>query len=323
VRSTGAPAPLVVVSSDLTELAYNPYGGRSLYGDFGGATRVATARAYLATTARPISDQGFAQFLTMDATLAELLDRYDVQADWTTDTELDRQPQQLLRYRGVVLPGHSEYWTGVMYDALRIAVGAGVNLAVMGANEIYWQTRLTRDATGHVVSMAVYRSAATDPVTDPSLTTVRWRDAPLYRDPAALTGVGSAAVNVSGSSRAAATPAWLFGSPPPRIGSRLYGAIGNEGDGVEARSPANVQVLLSATVSPPGLRHPVHVDTTYYSAGSGAGVFAAGTTYWLCLALGNCPGQAEPGATRQWLARVSVNVLRAFGHPRWGAARPS
>jgi hypothetical protein len=325
VRTSGEHAPRLVISSDLTQLAYNSYGDVSLYARSGIARlEQDQGRAYVAATDRPLAGSGLAQVFSMEVPLARLLDAHHLTADWTTDSSFDADPSQAADYPSVVLPGHSEYWTRTMYDALAADVAAGTNLAVLGANEIYWQARLHRDATGRLVGMTVFRNAAIDPVADRALVTVQWRQAPLDRDPAALTGAGMAGVGAFGDLSVAAMPAWLFAGVPVSLGTKLIGAVGNEADGVEppgGHSPANVQILLRGMVNTTDHAHPVLVTTSYYAAALGrAGIFDAGTTRWLCGAVGGCPDHQPPPGTARVLAQLTVNVLTAFATPRQGAA---
>lgn len=317
---SGPRPPLVVVASDLTALAYNRYGGRSLYfGPGRDRTEQSATRAYHAWARRPVSEQGLTHVLSMEVPLARLLDRLGVSADWTTDSELDADPALLRRYTGVVLPGHSEYWTSAMYDGVEKAVAGGVNVANLGANSFYWQARTTRDARGRLTAMTLYREKDLDPVTDRRLTTVRWATPLLDRDPARLLGVRTTAIGFRSSPVVVDPPSWFLAGTRLRPGAVLVSGAGNEGDGVIARvSPANTQVLLAST-SAKGAR----VTTTYRSTPSGAALFSAGTTYWTCLAVDACGSQSAPPATRTALTALTRNVLTAAATPRFGHAHPS
>jgi hypothetical protein len=67
VRTSGVRSPYVVVLSDLTWLAYNIYGGRSLYSGPGSTdTRRVANRSYVASADRPLQGSGFSQVFSMD-----------------------------------------------------------------------------------------------------------------------------------------------------------------------------------------------------------------------------------------------------------------
>jgi hypothetical protein len=318
-----------VVASDLTWLAYNRYGGRSLYfGPGSNHTKSVANRSYVASTDRPVDASGQVTVFRMTLPLLRFLSRHGISYDVTTDSSLDATPAQVVGQTTVVIDGHSEYWTKRMYDAAVQARDAGTNFAFLGANEIYWQDRIERDAKGRPTALTVYREASLDKLarTDPSTTTVQWRHAPLLRDPAALVGVGMSVVGVRGAYVVNTAPAWLFSGMNLRKGSVLDLAFGNEADAQEPpslQSPANLQVVLHGTAVAAGRTKPSLITAAYYDAPSGAGVFAAGTTYWVCELDSTCPGAPTPPATSVALQRITLNLVRAFAVPRAGRLHPS
>lgn len=321
LAQSGPRSPRIVIGSTLTQLAYNSWGGVSLYAGRGGAgiskaQRVAD-RAVLASPHRPLAGPGMDQFSAMDVPLAWFLDRVGLAADWTTDTAFDADPALIRGYPTVVLPGHSEYWTVRMRDALEEAVGTGTNLAVLGSNEIHWHTRLVRDAKGDLSQMQMYRLAKLDPVSQPADKTVQWRDPLIGRDPATLTGLTTTGVGIKASPQVVDAPPWAFDGSGLSVGSVVTNAYGNEGGGPSAASPPGLQVWLRAsTRNKYGIN--VEIATSYYTAASGAGVFNAGTTEWLCLMERACWWDKAPQATRQALQRITFNVLTAFEDSRAG-----
>ena len=66
-----------------------------------------------------------------------------------------------------------------------------------------------------------------------------------------------------------------------------------------------------------------HITTAYFSAASGAGVFNAGTTEWLCAIANLCPDGPRPMVTRTALDQITLNAFTAFAAPRAGARNPS
>ncbi|HMM94487.1 N,N-dimethylformamidase beta subunit family domain-containing protein [Phycicoccus sp.] len=321
VLSSGTPATYLAVESDLTQLAYDDAGGSSLYLGPGltGRQQVASRR-WFASPHRGLAGAGVTQLLARDVPLAVVLGHLGVTADWTTDTSLDADPAQLRGRVTVLLPGHSEYWTRRAYDALRAAVRSGTNLANLGGNEIYWQARVLRDAAGAVSEMVVYREAALDPVRDRASTTSEWRDAPLLRDPADLTGLGKGGVGITGSGVVVGAGTAVLAGTGLHQGQVLASVYGNEGDTLsDAHVPRDDVVLLrsdartrSGSVAP--LATVVHRDV------GGAGVFDAGTTEWLCAITGSCSDGARTPAVRRALDTITANVLHALDHLRAGSA---
>lgn len=324
VQSHGDHAAYLAIGADLTQLAYNDEGNSSLYRGAGPVTAERVkARSYVASPHRALGGRGLNHLLTSEIPVAVLLDRAGVTVDWTSDMSLDADPSQVLDHATVILPGHSEYWTRRNYDTLTHAVDRGTNLLVLGANEIYWQARVQRDAAGTVTSMTVYRDARLDPVKDRALTTVQWRHPPLNRDPASLTGLGMAGVEVLGDGLVTSAPNWVFRGTGLRPGAALPALYGNEGDGpVDSAAPHNLQVLIRSDASASPHRH-VTLATAYYSRPGGAGVFHVGTTEWACGALNRCHDAPRTPEVRAAMFRITENVLRAFSAPRAGLAHPS
>lgn len=329
VRTSGARSPYLVVVSDLTWLAYNNYGGRSLYFGPGGthAQQVAN-RSYQASVDRPLDVTGLERVFSMDLPLIRFLSRSGVPYDVTADTSLDATPVQLAGQSTVLIGGHSEYWTRRMYDAAVQARDAGTNFGFLGANEIFWQGRIGRDPGGRATALTVYRDVKLDPLAraNPALATVQWRHEPLHRDPAALVGVGMSVVGARGPYVVNTTPAWLFAGTGLARGSVLPLAIGNEADAQQPPTghfPANLQVVLHGVARAPGRTRPSLITAAYYSAPSGAGVFSAGTTYWACNLDSTCPLGPTPRATSVAVQRITRNLVTAFGVPRAGRLHPS
>ena len=111
-----------------------------------------------------------------------------------------------------------------------------------------------------------------------------------------------------------------------RKGDVLDLAIGNEGDAQEpptGYSPANVQVVLRGVAIATGTSELSLVTAGYYSAPSGAGIFAAGTTYWVCHLDSTCLNNETPQATSVAIQRITLNLLKTFAVARAGRLHPS
>src|SRR5450759_1761189 len=93
VRTSGVRSPYLVVASDLTWLAYNYYGGRSLYFGPGStqAKRVAN-RSYVASAERPLASSGLRGVFVMDLPLIRFIARNGLSYDVTPDGSLDATP---------------------------------------------------------------------------------------------------------------------------------------------------------------------------------------------------------------------------------------
>lgn len=331
VRDDAGHEPLLVKESLLTWLAYNDFGGANLYDSDEGRTRglKLAARSLEVSLARPMGPSAWDQIAHTELPLVPFIESLGVDVAYTTDLEVDSTPSLLLRHAALVSGGHSEYWTRRMYDAVEAARNRGLNLAFLGANNVYWQMRLDASPRGPVRGI-VYRHAALDPVsrTDPAATTTRWTDGPLYRNPAALLGQTYAAIRVRGASMVLHGPAWLLRGSGATDGTIVPGLVGRESDAA-VRGPWNPptnQVVAEALLRGPARRVVRWATPTvnYYTAPSGAAVFAAGSMYWVCQLDGSCrAATGATAATQRFVRAVTGNLLRELARPRAGARHPA
>jgi hypothetical protein len=292
VRNDASTAPFVLQVPFLTYQAYNRWGGYSLYrGLAPDGTYTAPYRSYAVSFDRPYdTNAGLLDFPSYDYELITWLERSAYNVTYVADTDTDLIQTQLTHHRVFIGSGHSEYWTTAMRTNVEAARDAGVSLAFFGANDVYWHVRLQDSALGSARVEVCYKDATLDPLTksNPSATTVRWRDAPL-NDPengllgqmygGALTGTTTLVLD------SGAQPFTTGTSLQP--GSTFTGLVGGEYDRVyhNAQSPASLSLIASSPLHclPTSLCPPSGQDianATIYASASGAKVFDAGTFLW-------------------------------------------
>jgi hypothetical protein len=155
VRDDSREGALTYVAPVTTYAAYNDWGGYSLYTS-PRAVEVSFDRPYAMTLGL-----GAGQLLKWELPWIQTLEREGRDVAYTTDLDLDERPESLLGQRAILFGGHDEYWTWAMRDAAEEARDTGVNLAFLGANDAYWQVRLSEDRR----------------------TMLSWKDRALSRDP--------------------------------------------------------------------------------------------------------------------------------------------
>jgi hypothetical protein len=325
------PTPVLFMASTLTWNAYDDWGGRSLYNGPGAThARQVANRARVVALHRPLIGNGYRQLLSMDlpvVRLAEHLASTDgLAVAYTTDQSVDAAPAQLASHAELLIGGHSEYWTRSMYDGLLAARGAGLDVAFLGANNLWWQARLEGgSASSGPDREAVYRTTPEDPMagSDAAHVTVLWSSALLHRDPATVLGQSHAAIGVAGGLQVVSAPAWFTAGTRLRTGSLLPGVVGNEADGYNpaAANPPSTQVLAAGVLL--GSDGPVTVSVSYSTTSSGSAVFAAGTTDWACELDGGCPGGIAPAFSRTLVRALTRNVVLALAAGRAGLAHPA
>jgi hypothetical protein len=113
-----------------------------------------------------------------------------------------------------------------------------------------------------------------------------------------------------------APDAWVFEGTGVAMNQRLPTVIGPECDEYTPgkQVPPNVQILAHSPVKCGGFS-----DMTYYTAPSGAGVFASGSIWWITKT--TPPGPGSP--FNAVVATTTENVLRGFGTGPAGLTHPS
>lgn len=323
VRDDHSRAALVIQNAVTTWEAYNAWGGYSLYhgpggpGDFPHRSRVASFD-------RPYAGDGAGDFLENEFPLVFFAESRGLDLTYWTDIDLHKQPDRLLSHRALVTLGHDEYWSATMRAGAEGARDRGVNLAFLGANAVFRRIRLEPSPLGADRREVNYKLAREDPLygRDDAEVTSDWREPPLPRPESALTGVLYECNPVRADMRIVDPSAWVFDGTALRAGDRLAGVVGPEYDRVVPRkpTPSSVQVLSH---SPLRCRsRSSFADMSYYVAGSGAGVFATGTNWWICQLTASCPngpsGQPDPR-----ILRITENVLRALARGPAGRRYPS
>lgn len=318
--ASARPAMLVVLPVN-TWQQYNPWGGVNTYTDKVAAVKVSFDRPYAPGLNKPLLDYPVVRFV----------DQFGYDAAYVTDVDVDRDPTLLRRTRLVVVPGHSEYWTKRMRDGFERARDAGINLAFLGGNTAYWQTRY-----GNRTRRTLYqfRSAALDPVADPARETVRWRDAPVDRSECQLIGVqwqgGHAStdpgIHAYTVRKDALSHPWFEGTGF-EAGDRVRGAVGYEWDAVApecAVTNGRLRTLFHyqgrRTPQRPGVYtstfHSTNADMVTYRAPSGATVLAVGSIDFGWTLTGSATGgRVGPGVTRPETppdARMQRLIRNAF-----------
>jgi hypothetical protein len=321
VRDDGSEAALLVQSSVTTWQAYNAWGGANHYTGAGG---LASTRARVISFDRPYGGNGSGEFFGREFEFVYFAERLGLDVTYWTDIDLHERPELAQRHKAVISLGHDEYYSTRMRDGLEQARDHGVNIAFFGANAIYRKIRLEDSSVGSSRRQVNYRSASEDPLTgkQPSEVTVSWRDAPSSRPESSLIGQMYECNPVEADMVIVDAGAWMFEGSELENGDKLPDAIGNEYDRVmpESPTPENIQVVAHSPVTCGGKRS--YADATYYTAASGAAVFAVGTFWWIEPLKTECPNGPATHTDCQ-IQRVVENILRSFAIGPNGERHPS
>jgi len=286
---------LVLVHTANTDEAYNYWGGTSLYQDL--THTLSAGRAFKVSFDRPFYlNQGTGYLFFWEYPAVRWLERNGYDVSYLSDEDVNNSTTNaLLGYKGIIIAGHSEYWSTTMRNNLQRAINSGVSLDAMSANSLYWQIRYQSSAySGSNRIIVCYKDASLDPLStkSPALTTVQFRNAPVSKPEQTLLGQmyvsylqgnGDPWVVSNASS-------WVFGGTNVQNGDSLSGLVGYEFDQAFPQAPQprtivgadgvnGVEVLAASPVIDT-YNNQTTSNATLYTAPSGARVFDMGTIQW-------------------------------------------
>ena len=329
VRDDARPAGVMFQTAVTTYAAYNNWGGYNFYNSDsqGGvpANKVSFNRPYKVSQ-RHLNGKGAGDFLSWEINTVRFIEREGYDVTYSSNIDTHTAPSRLLQHRAFLSAGHDEYYTKEMYDAVEAARGARVNLAFLGANNIYWQSRLEPSIlAGQPNRTVVGYKYDTDPIvsisTTPALATYTWRD--LGRPEAALMGAMYDFNSVDLDMVIADCPSWICAGTNVQPGDVLRGMLGYEVDRIAPSSPPGTIAItsspydacLNAGCTATERRY---ANATYYCAASGAGVFATGSMQWnwgLDAFSSGPPGgrhDVHDDRTNASVQQMTRNVLTSF-----------
>jgi hypothetical protein len=322
VRDDASKATYVIVNSVTTWQAYNRWGGCSLYDCQGRPGGGNGSRSKMVSFDRPYDVGGDgAAASANELPVVMRAEELNLDVTYMTSMDVDQRPQLLNQHKAIVSLGHDEYWSKTMFDGTEAARDAGVNLLFLGANAVYRQVRFEPSAVGPDRHMVNYRSTS-DPIrtTDPSRTTVSFRDSPVNRPEAQLIGQQYQCNPVRADGIVVEPDNWVWAGAGVGAGSHIEILVGSEYDQYihGQGGPDNIEIVAHSPISCHGRAG--YSDVTYYTAPSGAGVFATGTNYWVSKLQ---PPDFPETAFNPIVLKATQNVLLAFGVGPAGKEHPS
>ena len=318
VRSPAERSEVLVVAGVTTAAAYETWGGHSLYA---GLTGGRAERADVVTLDRPfgIGYGGAGWLLGGSSEIAQLLESQGVDVAYATNVDQHAEPAVMAQTNVVISSAHDEYYSPEMRLGLQAAVDRGVNVIYLGANALYRKIRFERSPIGDLRRIVNYRSARTDPETDPNLVTTNWREGPRPQPESMLTGnwYESNEPGLTAPFRIVDGSAWMFAGTGLATGSLVAAGVREEYDRVHPDKPLphDLQILSHSPFTIRGERSAS--DMTYATFPSGAAIFNSGTLrFQQRMGPLSPPGQGgDDGAVR----RLVWNLVDVF---RRGPAAP-
>lgn len=316
--------------SDTTWSAYNRWPSQwSLYDDgkkvwyWGPGVRVSWDRPYgkyCQVVDAPLS-QGSGEFLLWEFPLAFWMEKegYDVSYISNVDTHTDAKG--LLRAKGLLSVGHDEYWSLDMFNNVKAAIAAGVNVAFFSGNTCCGVISMLPSGP-KTPNRVISRIGQYGPIQEQSVK----KGFPELRDlrhngpnEATLIGARSTFPVTGGADWICAQDKhWLFAGTGMKKGDRIPGLVGWEWHGDPAAIPGLEVVAQGQTFN--GTNKGTYTATIYPGPKDNF-VFNASTIWW-SDGLSAPPGYlhpsvygAKPRGPDARVQRITANLLNRFrGH---------
>ncbi|MCT2589467.1 phosphoribosylamine--glycine ligase [Streptomyces sp. N2-109] len=299
------PADLLLLMPDITWQAYNlfPEDGRtgaSLYHAWGGSGRLLGEEQAAVTVSfdRPYAGAGLPLHVGHAYDFIRWAERYGYDLAYADTRDLHAGRIDPSRYRGLIFPGHDEYWSVPMRRAAERARDDGTALVFLSANSMYWQVELEALPSGDPDRLLSCRkrrgpgrSALWREQSDPEQRLLGIQYASQVPEPYPLV--------VRNAEH------WLWESTGAAEGDELPGLVAGEADRYYPRTPLpehSGRMLLAHSPYHDRTGTLRHQETSLYRAPSGALVFASGTFAW-------SPALDRPGHTDARVQRATANLL--------------
>lgn len=308
VRDPAAAADLLLLLPDVTWQAYNLYPedgrtGASLYHAWDGEGRLLGEADAAGTVSfdRPYAGAGLPLHIGHAYDFVRFAERHGYDLAYADARDLHAGRVDPALYRGLVFPGHDEYWSAPMRRAVERARDLGTSLVFLSANTMYWQVELSASASGEpdgLLSCRKHRGEG------------RGGKVSLWRE------LGEPEQLVLGVQYAGRVPQpsplvvrnashWLWEATGAGEGDAIEGLVAGEADRYFPRVPlpeSTERILLAHSPYESADGRKRHQETSLYRAPSGAYVFASGTFAW-------SPALDRPGHVDARIQRATANLL--------------
>ena len=331
IRSPSVAGRVVLVQPTTTYQAYNLWGGYDLYQ---GPRRHEALRSRVASFDRPYDrENGAADFFAEEQPLLSYAERLSLPLAYISSVDLDLNPHALDGARAVVSESHDEYWSPAMRATVARARDQGVNLAFMGANEIYRRIRFGSSPLGPDRTEINYKNPREDPLygIDNAAVTANWPAPPDPTPASSLSGQVYACSSVPAPMIVSEPYSWIWAGTGASLDMRLPGLVGHEFDTIDLTQPTPrpIEILASSPQNCAGSGRPVSADVTYYVAASGAGVLDVGTENWSCglptvaMVTDRCLTTSPPAPEVRVIERATRKILEVFARGPSGRVYPA
>jgi len=326
VRSPVGSSKLVMMNSFLTWQMYNSFGGRSGYlGPGKDGISDEDERSRIVSFDRPMLGSGSYSIGRDAIPFIQYVESRGINVDEESDLDINQWPSLTTKYAGVIVGGHAEYFTNTMFNTFIALRNIGVNIAVLGGNTGYWQTRLEPSKIGPDRHIVMYRYATEDPNTNLNAVTIEFSNYRLNTPPNLIWGEQTSGVHVYGTLDPVKIPIWLhIPAKTPIAGLSTDSEV--EATTPNVAQPPNVHVLYSGLLkwrdvaSHKNMKKPPIGQVTWTTFPSGSAVFNAGLSTWSCQLSDACIDLPFDKSAQELIRSITSQVLTLWQTPKVGSS---
>ena len=324
VRSPIGSSKLVMMQSFLTWQMYNSFGGRSGYlGPGKDGNTDEDERSRLVSFDRPLVGSGSYSIQRDAIPFIQFVEKQGINVDEESDLDINQWPSITTKYAGVIIGGHAEYFTHRMFETFIAARNNGTNIAILGGNTAYWQTRLEPSKYGPDRHAIMYRTATEDPNHNLDQVTIEFGNERINTPPSLISGEQTSGVHVFGTENPVSIPLWLhIPKDVPIAGISSDSEV--EATTPNAAEPPNVHILYSGVLDWRDVASHKNITKTpvgqvdWITFPSGSAVFNAGMTTWSCQLSEACVDLPFKPASRDLIQSITLQVLTLWQIPKVG-----
>lgn len=315
------PADFLVQCSDNTWQAYNRWPNQyALYDNgqhewyWGGGVQVSFQRPYgkyCQILDAPLS-LGSGEWLLWEFPLAYWMESIGYDVTYISNLDTHRDPNGLRRARAFLSVGHDEYWTIEMFENVRAAIAAGVNVAFLSGNAVCGRIQID-DQLQAFERVGVFGPPGGTHEFE-QMSTLEHRR-PYGNE---LIGAHSTGPVTGGADWTCRLPNhWLFAGTGMRAGDAIPGLVGWEFHGDPAPIAGLEIVASGPTQRAPGEPNGGTYTATIYPGPKDNFVFNAATIWW-ADGLSAPPGYVRPQVYTtpkgpdQRIQQITRNLLAAM-----------
>jgi hypothetical protein len=242
----------------------------------------------------PLS-QGSGEFLLWEFPLAFWMEQQGYDVSYISNLDTHAHGQRLLKTKGLLSVGHDEYWSLTMYDHVKRAIEAGVNVAFLCGNSVDGVLDIRASGSG-AANRTIERIGKFGGNLSPREQT--------YETPWKQHGPSAAELMGAGTTHPANGTAdwtciqpqhWLFEGTGMKRGDAIPGLVGWEHHGPPLGEMEGLEVLARGPVTSSGRPQNVEYTATIYPGPKDNLVFNAATIWW-SDGLAEPPGYQRPSA---------------------------